>query len=413
MPQFELLPDFEREILGTVPSEDLADLYDNAPCGYLSLLPDGRIYMVNSTFLGWTGYARGQVVGTLMRDLLNVAAQIFYETHFAPLLRMQGFFNEVALDITRADGSRLPVLAKAVERRDAAGKVLFSRVSLFQAAERRRYERELVDAQSAAEAARKELAAVNAELEMRVEHLVEERLRAEGSLLKEQEASELREHFIAVLGHDLRNPLASVQSGVRMLSKEPLSDKGRTVLSLMDGSVGRMAALISDVMDFARARLGGGLGLNRVSSQTLGLELQQVVSELRASRPGREIIANIDLAVAVTCDPTRIGQLVSNLLGNALTHGAEDQPIRFTAISDEKMLEISVANSGKPIPLHIQERLFQPFFRGEPDARKEGLGLGLYIASEIARAHGGYLTVGSDEAETCCTYRMPNLSPRS
>lgn len=402
------LPDIDPDLLGSVPSEDLADLYDNAPCGYLSLLPDGRIYMVNATFLGWAGYTREEITGTLMRDLFNVAARIFYETHFAPLLRMQGFFNEVALDITRADGSRLPVLANAVERRDADGKVLFTRVSLFQAAERRRYERELVDAQASAEAARQEIAAINTELETRVQRLVEERLNAEGSLLLEKEAAELREHFIAVLGHDLRNPLASVQSGIRVLSKETLSERGRNVLSLMEGSVWRMATLINDVMDFARARLGGGLGLNRVVSQALEPELNQVISELRSSRPDRLIEAFIDLPFPVTCDPARIGQMVSNLLGNALTHGAENLPVRFHAYSNAEILEITVANAGKPIPSEIQERLFQPFFRGEPSARKEGLGLGLYIASEIARAHGGTLTVNSDEVETRFTFRMPS-----
>src|SRR5690242_18702840 len=111
LPPSEPSSDIDPDVVGRVPTEDLADLYDNAPCGYLSLLPDGRIYMVNSTFLRWTGYSREELIGKLMRDLLNVAARIFYETHFAPLLRMQGFFNEVALDITAASGVRLPMLA--------------------------------------------------------------------------------------------------------------------------------------------------------------------------------------------------------------------------------------------------------------------------------------------------------------
>jgi sigma-B regulation protein RsbU (phosphoserine phosphatase) len=398
--------DIEPEALGTAPEEDLADLYDHAPCGYLSLLPDGRIYMVNATFLSWTGYVREQLIGKLMRDLLSVGAQIFYETHFAPLLRMQGFFNEVALDIVRADDSRLAVLANAVERRSGDGDLLFTRVSLFQATERRRYERELGEVQAATEAARKELARVNAELEARVAQLIDAHSKAEGSLLKEQEVAELRENFIAVLGHDLRNPLASVQSGVRMLSREPLSDRGKAVLALMDGSVGRMAALINDVMDFARARLGGGLNLHLRSGQTPEPELRQVIDELRASRPDREIKVDFDLAVPVTCDPVRIGQMVSNLLGNALTHGADDTPVRVSARSDINCLEISVCNAGTPIPPDVQERLFLPFFRGEPSAKKEGLGLGLYIASEIASAHRGALTVSSGLEQTCFTFSM-------
>lgn len=403
------LPDIEPEVLGTVPGEDLADLYDNAPCGYLSLLPDGRIYMVNATFLAWTGYERDQIVGTYMRDLLSVGARIFYETHFAPLLRMQGFFNEVALDITQADGGRLSVLANAVEKRDDEDAVLFTRISLFQATDRRRYEREILDIQAQTEAARRELTSVNAALEERVRALVEERLRTQRSLLAEREAAELREHFIAVLGHDLRNPLASIKSGLRILGKEALNPQGKTIIALMDGSVDRMATLISNVMDFARSRLGGGIGLNRSDGQNLESELRQVVNELSTSHPGRAIQADFDLRVPVPCDTARLGQMLSNLLGNALTHGAEDQPICVRAQSDDTGFGMSVSNAGDPIPGDIQERLFSPFFRGEPATRREGLGLGLYIASEIARAHGGSLTVTSNEVETIFSFRMPEL----
>jgi sigma-B regulation protein RsbU (phosphoserine phosphatase) len=401
------LPHIEPEVLGTVPDEDLNDLYDNAPCGYLSLLPDGRIYMVNTTFLRWTGYEREAIIGTYLRDLLHIGARIFYETHFAPLLRMQGFFNEVALDISKADGSRLPVLANAVERRDDDDDLLFTRISLFQATDRRRYEREILELQAQTEAARRELAKANEELEDRVRTLVEERLAAQESMLAQKEASELREHFIAVLGHDLRNPLASIKSGLRMLAKEPISEKAQRVLKLMDGSADRMAGLISDVMDFARARLGSGIAIHATDGSGLEAELRQVIDEVRTAHPDREIMATIGLQTSASCDPARIGQMVSNLLGNAVTHGDEDQPITVRAISDTATLEIAVSNGGKPIPKNIQDRLFHPFFRGEPADRKEGLGLGLFIASEIAKSHSGSLDVISNEDSTTFIFQMP------
>ncbi|OWV65549.1 PAS domain-containing sensor histidine kinase [Rhizobium sp. R339] len=400
----------EAETLGNAPTEDLQDLYENAPCGYLSLLPDGRIFKVNATFLVWTGYTREQLIGKLLRDLLSVAARIFYETHFAPLLRMQGYFHEVALDIAKADGSRLAVLANAVERRGADEKLLFTRVSLFQATERRRYERELVDARTAATEVMKQLENLNARLESRIASVVAERLSTEGLLLQEKQAAELREHFIAVLGHDLRNPLASVKSGLRMLSREPASEKAKAVLALMEGSADRMSNLINDVMDLARGRLGGGIGLMRQENQALEPVLRQVVQELQASRPERAIVTSFDLLTPVTCDPTRIGQMASNLIGNALTHGAADQPVRVKAKSDEDLLEIEVANGGKPIPALVMQKLFQPFFRGADPADQQGLGLGLYIASEIAKAHGGRLTVKSNEIETRFQFQIPNHS---
>jgi len=124
--------------------EDLEDLYENAPCGYLSLRADGRIAKANQTFCRWTGYAPNELIGKRVHDFLNVAGRIFYETHFAPLLRMQGFFNEVALDLIKKDGESFPVLVNAAERTDADGRPQFIRLTVFNATDRRRYERELL-----------------------------------------------------------------------------------------------------------------------------------------------------------------------------------------------------------------------------------------------------------------------------
>src|SRR5919112_5881410 len=137
--------------------EDLEDLFENAPCGYLSTRPDGRITKINRTLELWLGSDRDQLVGRRFQDLLNIAGKISYETHFAPLLRMQGFFNEVALDLVGNTGKLVPVLVNAVERRDEAGQVRFIRIMIFNASDRRRYERELLEARRTAEAASQQL----------------------------------------------------------------------------------------------------------------------------------------------------------------------------------------------------------------------------------------------------------------
>ncbi len=370
---------------GSPPTEDLEDLYENAPCGYLSLQPDGRIVKVNRTLSAWIGIPVDQLLGKRLHDLLNMPGRIFYETHFAPLLRMQGFFNEVALDLVTSDGRKLPVLANAMERRAEDGALLFTRVTMFQAAERRRYERELVDARAAADAAS---AMVKSQLEL------------------EQETAELREQFIAILGHDLRNPLASIAAAARMLRKEEQTDRATKILDLMQGSVIRMSGLIDNVLDFARGQLGGGITLKR---QVEDLEpiLRQVIDELRSSHPDRAIEVSIEFDGPINCDSGRIGQLVSNLLGNALTHGTPDEPVRFSAATDEERLELWIANGGAPISSDAMTGLFQPFFKGEAGTSQRGLGLGLHIASEIARAHGGTITVSSDDNETRFTFVMP------
>ena len=163
---------------------------DDVPCGLVSLSLDGRIARANRRIAQWTGHAKDELVGRRFHDLLSVPARIFYETNISPLLRMQGYVDEVAMDLVARDGSRIQALVNAAERRDASGALAFTDFAILKATERRRYERALIEAKDATERA----------------------------VLAEQEASQLREQFIAVLGHDLRNPLASISSGVRLLT---------------------------------------------------------------------------------------------------------------------------------------------------------------------------------------------------
>ena len=230
---------------------------------------------------------------------------------------------------------------------------------------------------------------------------------SEASLLSERESAELREQFIAVLGHDLRNPLASIDSGGRMLLRTPLNERAVAIVALMQNSVRRMAGLIDNVLDFARGRLGGGLTLRRNADEPLEPALEHIISELQSAWPTRIIEYSIELEQPVSCDRIRIGQLASNLISNALIHGAADAPVHVKATARDDVFELRVTNRGSPIPPAILEKLFQPFVRASVQFNQQGLGLGLYIASEIARAHGGTLTAASTQAETSFVLRMP------
>lgn len=216
--------------------------------------------------------------------------------------------------------------------------------------------------------------------------------------------SELREQFIAVLGHDLRNPLASIQAGAHLVKRGKLElDE---MLRLTHGSIARMSVLIDNILDFARGRLGHGIDLDS-GDVALAPVLRQVVDELRTASPERQIVANIALDETVRCDPGRIGQLLSNLLGNALTHGPEGAPINVAAVVTDGTFELAVSNSGAPISAAALPKLFEPFFRGEGRGSAQGLGLGLYICAEIARAHGGTLVATSTPDRTTFLFRMP------
>jgi signal transduction histidine kinase len=229
---------------------------------------------------------------------------------------------------------------------------------------------------------------------------------SEANLLSERETSELREQFIAVLGHDLRNPLASIAAGTTLLPKAKTPEAAGEILGSMQKSAARMSSLIDDILDFARGRLGGGLTIRR-SIQPLQPILEQVISELELSFPGQWIETKLSLTENVNCDGGRIAQLFSNLLANALTHGNAAIAVRVQATTRDDTLELSVANSGDPIPAEALAKLFQPFYRGAGRPSLQGLGLGLFIASEIARAHGGTLAVDSTVQETKFTLRIP------
>lgn len=230
--------------------------------------------------------------------------------------------------------------------------------------------------------------------------------RSEANLLDAQKTAELREQFIAVLGHDLRNPLAALDAGTRLLAGEPSPDRALTIIGMMQSSVVRMAKLIDNVLDLARGRLGGGLPMQR---ETVDLSdvLALVVQELQSANPSWPIEAHLHLSDPVSCDRDRVAQLLSNLLGNALSHGAVGVPIEVVGRTADGVFELSVSNGGAEISQAAIARLFQPFERGAGNSDRAGLGLGLYICSEIAKAHGGTLAVTSSPTRTCFTFRMP------
>ena len=366
------------------PTEDLEDLYETAPCGYVSISPNGRIVKANRTLANWLGWDPGKLPGRSIHEILTVGGRIAVETHLAPLLRMQGHVHEIALDLLTADGEKIPTIANAAEKRGSGSEHLFTRLTLFKAVDRRTYERSLLEAQ----------------------------VRAEAESKAQREAAVVREQFMAVLGHDLRNPLAATAAGVRMLQqREQLSARGHSILAEMENSLARASGLVDDVLDLARGRLGGGLVINRNADAPLTPVLEQVIAEIRAIAPDHRIDARVAIEEPVFCDRPRLAQLASNLLANAATHGSTDQPIRLSAATEGDSFVLSVANDGGPIPEEVRSRLFQPFFRGDARPSRNGLGLGLFIASEIAKAHNGTLSVSSTTAQTRFTFTMPNAEP--
>ncbi|MEJ5058974.1 MULTISPECIES: GAF domain-containing sensor histidine kinase [unclassified Pseudomonas] len=232
--------------------------------------------------------------------------------------------------------------------------------------------------------------------------------KAKAALVDANENGRLREQFIAVLGHDLRTPLSAIRMSADLLETKIEDKRSLKLISAIRNSSTRMGHLIENVLDFARGRLGSGIPIKRQLVDDLERVLRLTVDEVQASHPRVSVVHSLELPAGVYCDPLRISQLLSNLLGNAVTHGSRDTCVNVRAYTEADEVVISVTNQGTPIPAELMPLLFQPFTRSEAGKRGEGLGLGLYIASQITAAHNGALSVTStQESGTCFVARFP------
>ncbi|MCS3869245.1 signal transduction histidine kinase [Chryseobacterium ginsenosidimutans] len=229
----------------------------------------------------------------------------------------------------------------------------------------------------------------------------------EGKLLEEQKNAEIREQFIAMLGHDLRNPVNAISNAVQLLFRGSLNERNMRLAKVIQDSTIRTKGLIDNILDFASGRLGGGIKLNYENSEKLEDSLHQVITELRIVHPDKLIQTDFILDKEIKADYKRIAQLFSNLLGNAITHGEKQSPIIVKATTESNRFELCVINKGNKISPEAKKHLFKPFSRGKVHHGQEGLGLGLYIASEIADAHEGKIMVDSTEEQTCFTFHIP------
>jgi signal transduction histidine kinase len=231
--------------------------------------------------------------------------------------------------------------------------------------------------------------------------------KTEAALKQERETAELREQFIAVLGHDLRNPLFAISAGAEMFLRklpDPANQqRARHILT----SARRATKLVDDVLDFARGSLGRGIPVNIEPCPDLADALRHVISEVQSIHPDRTIASSIGDLHSVHCDRERVAQLLSNLVANAVAHGDPDGPIDISAQINKGQFVLSVKNQGL-IAEDALPHLFRPYSRPASGTPRTGLGLGLYIASQIAQSHGGKLDVVSTEQQgTTFTFSLP------
>lgn len=226
-------------------------------------------------------------------------------------------------------------------------------------------------------------------------------------LREEKRLAQQAEQAIAMLGHDLKNPISAMSNAAQLLLRNKPDDRNRILAQLIyDGAI-KTRSLIDNMLDYARARFGEGLQLNFNNRQPLAATLEQVVREFVILNPKCTFVADFRLGEAIQADYMRIGQILANLLDNAVNFGDHGEPVVVKAWSEEGRFVLSVSNAGAPIPKKILPFIFEAFFRDNRSEKARGVGLGLFIAKEIARAHGGNLSVHRVERNTVFTLTVP------
>ena len=346
--------------------EDLAELYDDAPAGYLSTLADGTIVKVNRTFLAWTGFPREALVQRRrLQELFSTPGRMYYETHLGPLLAMQGTLEGIAMDLVAADGATLPVMLTAAQRKGASGEPLLVRFTVFNAAERRKYEKELLQARRDAEAL----------------------VRAKTELL-------------AMLSHDIRSPLGSVMAVAELLERSPLTPEQAKLVRILRSSSANMLLLVNQVLEQSRLE-ASGVALNAAPFDLAAL-VRQLVEDQQplARRKDLALAALVDprLPGMVIGDATKLGQVLGNLVGNALKFteaGSVLVEVAMMSVTETQVnARLRVVDTGIGIPPAALPRIFEEYTQAHAP-RYGGSGLGLAISRKLLRAQGAELNVES------------------
>jgi len=381
-----------------VPAQPSGDiLFDHAACALLLTGVDGLILRANATACTWLGYDADELVGKVrMRDLLPVGARLFYHTHCQPILQVQGSVAEIQVDLRNRRQERLPMLINISRRTDADGVV--DHWALFKASDRRAYERELLAARKAAEAALDARRSAEAELQ---------KLNAQLSA-----ADRRKDEFLATLSHELRNPLAPMRSALDILTLKFGQNAEQRLLGAFDRQLRHLTRLVDDLMEVSRITQGR-MQLRRAPVELSAL-VQAAAHDLAATMTAARHTLRLSVApppVIVDGDATRLAQVVINLITNAAKYTPDGGIIELHLGCAEGVAEIRVRDNGIGLPPAALATVFDMFSQLEPalERSKGGLGIGLALVRGIVELHGGsvYADSAGPGRGSTFTLRLP------
>lgn len=338
------------------------DLMNAAPCGFVSFGDDGIIGAVNDGLLTLLGYEQSDLEGKHLETIFSAGGKVFYHTHFLPLLKLQGRAEEIYFSLLSKDGDEIPVLINGA-RNERDGRIVNDCV-LMRMRMRRRYEDEILRAKRKAEA-----------------------------------ASAAKAKFLSMMSHDLRTPLQAISGYASVLAEGihgPLLDAQREDVEQVRNATRELTRLMDDILTFAQMESG------RVPMRLRALPVEEALE--RAESLVRPRIAESGLTyerephepgLAMLVDPDRLQQVLLNLLTNAVKFTPAGGRIATACDRRDERTRIYVRDTGPGIPPDQLEAIFEPFTQVESSHSNQGVGLGLAISRDLARAMRGELTVES------------------
>ena len=371
------------------------ELFEQAPCGYVVADADGRIIRSNATFSRLIGRSAADLAGVCFQDLLTVPGRIYYDTHVRPLLGMQGYVREIALDLKMPEPRQnASVILNATQTVDSAGRAHRLLILVFDASDRRQYERELLLARRTADEARQ------------TEKLAREQA---------EHASRAKDDFLALVSHELRTPLSAILGWVHILRQargdEAKFERG---VSVIERNARLQARLVDDLLDMSRM-VAGKLRMD-VQSVPLAQVIEAALETIGPSADARHIRLQkiLDPSVTVSGDPGRLQQVFWNLCSNAIKFTPAEGFVRVVMQRVNSHIEVCVIDSGQGMSREFIAHAFERFSQSMPPGAREtgGLGLGLSIVKFLVEMHGGTIDVRSDGAGRGSTFivKLPLLA---